>query len=864
LEALNWSVIYGLFSFVAASVSVAIAIYLAPHWKNISVRVLIFLMVAVAVWSLAYGMEFISPDLTLKLWWVKVEYFGAAWVGPLIFSFILVIAGGKWQLNKTGYVLLSFVPLLVIILVLTNNDHHLMWSHAWLDLSGRAPAMAYSREIGFWGYTAVSYILILVGTIVLIHSLISARGIFRKQLVVVLVGIMFPWFSNVLYLFGFEELKTLDLTPVSFTISGIAFSWGLLRYQMLDLIPLAHKAVLDSMGDPIIALDMNDRILEINRAAQTLFKTSALVPAQNEVKEVFPLLYEQIVKFRQHHPIDVETSFAVETMLTYWNLRISPLLSRKEKQIGWLIILRDITDRDTAEKAVKESERIQRIILEASPNPIVYYNKTGEVTYLNPAFTKVFGWHLDELLGKRIDFVPEENFEETKKAIQKTYDKPSGNYNFITRRITKTGEILDVSINSTLSRTKDGSPGSMVVNFTDITKIKKTENELRNTKNFIRSIINSMPSILIGLNIDGVVTQWNAETQRLTGILADQAEGSLLKDIFPQLSGHIPNVRQTIEKRKVGKETKATLTIAGKMMLTDITIYPILSASFQGAVIRVDDISERVRIEEMMVQSEKMLSVGGLAAGMAHEINNPLAGILQNTQVIRNRLSRDLPANIKAAEECGIKLENLKAYMEKRNIFSMMELVTSSGHRAAQIVENMLSFSRKSNRRKSSHYLSDIMEATIELVKNDYRMKKRYDFRSIEIVKEYQENIPAVSCEKSEIQQVFLNILKNGAEAMVDAGISSPKFIIRYFRQQDQVVFEIEDNGLGMDQETKKRIFEPFFTTKDVGVGTGLGLSVSYFIITENHKGVLTVESIPGKRTIFVIKLPIKQIKNTL
>jgi len=824
----------------------------------------LLLMAAVAIWSLAYGMEFISPGLALKLWWVKTEYVGAVWVSMLFFSFVLTIAGGKWQLNKTGYVLLTIVPLMILLLVLTNENHHLMWSLAWMDLGGRAPAVNYIREAGFWGFVSFSYCLLFLATLILIRSLVSARGIFRKQLVSVLVGAAFPWASNILYLFGFEELKYLDLTPVSFTISGIAFSWGLLRYQMLNLIPLAHETVMDSMGDPVIVLDLGDRILDINTAAQTICKINKLTWAHHMLKDAFPALFEQVVRYRQPHPVEIETSFVVETLIKQWSLRIFPLLNKKNKHIGWLIILRDITDRKNAENALKESERIHRVMLEASPNPIVYYNETGEVTYLNPAFTRVFGWSLKELWGKRVDFVPEENREQTKKALQKTIANPEGNYGFITRRYTKTGDILDVSINSSVHRAKDGSSTSMVVNFTDITQIKKTEHELRNTRNFIRNIINSMPSILIGLNDKGVVTQWNAEAQRLTGIPTDRAEGRRLKDVFPELSSHISNVEQIIEKQKIRKETKTSLILGKKMLLTDITVYPILSDSVRGAVVRVDDISERVRIEEMMVQSEKMLSVGGLAAGMAHEINNPLAGILQNTQVIRNRLSKKLPANIKAAKECGIELENLKAYMEKRNIFSMMELVHSSGRRAAQIVENMLSFSRKSDRRKSTHYLHDIMEATIELVKSDYSMKKQYDFRSIEIKKEYQQSVPPIPCEKSEIQQVFLNILKNGAEAMAGSGIPFPRFVIRYMRQEDYVVFEIEDNGPGIDRKTKKRIFEPFFTTKDVGVGTGLGLSVSYFIITENHNGVLSVESTPGKGTTFVIKLPVKQVKNTL
>ncbi|NOX32166.1 MAG: PAS domain S-box protein [Deltaproteobacteria bacterium] len=855
MEALNWSAIYGIFSFIAALVSVSIAIYLFPHWKNYPARVLMFLMVAVGIWSFTYGMEFISPDLVLKIWWVKAEYIGAVWIGMLLFCFVLAMAGKK-RLGKKGYMLLSIVPLTVIILVFTNSNHHLMWSLAWLDLSGRAPAVVYSREAGFWVFMGFSYILILFATIILIHSLIHARGIYRKQLVTVLVGAGFPWFANALYLFGFEGLRLLDLTPVAFTISGIAFSWGLMRYQMLSLIPLAHETVIESMGDPVIALDMDDQILDVNKIAQDIFKINRVIPARNALKDVFPVLYEKVVKYREKSPVEVETAFALGKLLKQWNLRLLPLVNRKEKHIGWLVILRDITDSKNAENALKESERIHRIVLEASPNPIVFYNDVGEVTYLNPAFTRVFGWTMDELWGKRIDFLPKENLAETKEVLKKTIDNPGGNYDFITRRYTKAGDILDVSINSALYRAKDGSATSMVVNFTDITKIKRAEHELVNTKNYTRSIINSMPSIIIGVDDKGIVTQWNTEARQLTGIPADKAEGSALKDVFPKLSCHISNVRQTIKKQKV------SLKIGNKSILADITIYPILSGSINGSVIRVDDISERARIEEMMVQSEKMLSVGGLAAGMAHEINNPLAGILQNIQVIRNRLTKDLPANIKTARECGIDFGDLKVYMEKRNIFSMMELVNSSGRRAAQIVANMLSFSRKSDRRKSTHYLHDIMESTIELVQNDYSMKKQYDFRSIEIIREYRENIPPVLCERGEIQQVFLNILKNGAEAMTDSGILSPRFIIRYLRQGDNVVFKIEDNGPGIEREIRKRIFEPFFTTKDVGIGTGLGLSVSYFIITENHNGALTVESSPGKGSTFIIELPVKQVKN--
>jgi len=273
-----------------------------------------------------------------------------------------------------------------------------------------------------------------------------------------------------------------------------------------------------------------------------------------------------------------------------------------------------------------------------------------------------------------------------------------------------------------------------------------------------------------------------------------------------------------------------------------------------------------------------MLSVGGLAAGMAHEINNPLAGIMQNIQVVRNRMSGKLSKNIAAAEECGISIEAIETYMEKREIFRMIESVMESGKRAAKIVDNMLSFSRKSDESVAPHSLCDILDKSLELAENDYDLKKKFDFRQIEIVREYDQTMPQVTCEGSKIQQVILNLLKNGAQAMAEGKgrtsddrqlktegepeISVPRFILRVIPDGEMARIEIEDNGPGMDETTRKRVFEPFYTTKPVGTGTGLGMSVSYFIITENHGGSMEVESSPGKGTTFIIHLPFERNVN--
>lgn len=157
------------------------------------------------------------------------------------------------------------------------------------------------------------------------------------------------------------------------------------------------------------------------------------------------------------------------------------------------------------------------------------------------------------------------------------------------------------------------------------------------------------------------------------------------------------------------------------------------------------------------------------------------------------------------------------------------------------------------------------MDKILELAVTDYDLKKQYDFKSIKIVKEYEEDLPLVSCENTKIQQVILNILRNGAEAMQESMKTEdktyPRFTLRLVHEENthMLRMEIQDNGPGMNEATRKRIFEPFFTTKPVGGGTGLGLSVSYFIITENHGGTMDVVSELGKGTNFIIRLPVER-----
>jgi signal transduction histidine kinase len=200
-------------------------------------------------------------------------------------------------------------------------------------------------------------------------------------------------------------------------------------------------------------------------------------------------------------------------------------------------------------------------------------------------------------------------------------------------------------------------------------------------------------------------------------------------------------------------------------------------------------------------------------------------------------------------------------YLEKREIFRFLENIRASGVRASRIVANMLQFSRPSESEMVTVSLPALIDRTVELASSDYNLKKQYDFRHLEIVREYDPVLPEVLCKETEISQVLLNLLKNAAEALdrQRERADDPRIILRARRDGAMVRLEVEDNGPGMAEMVRKRVFEPFFTTKKVGSGTGLGLSVSYFIITNNHHGTMRVESVEGKGTKFIIELPIER-----
>ena len=509
----------------------------------------------------------------------------------------------------------------------------------------------------------------------------------------------------------------------------------------------------------------------------------------------------------------------------------------------------------------QRTEKMFQLVVESAPNAIVMVDSDSRIVLVNSQTERCFGYRRDELLGKPIEVLIPERLREHHPAYVRSFKsehlaRPMGlGRNLFGLR--KDGSEFPIEVG--LSPVETEQELLILSAIVDISERVRSDRELQRMRTYLKNIIDSMPSVLVGVDKSGRVTEWNQSAEKATGVATDKAVGQPFNTLFPELESQLDNIKQAIRTHASMHTERLITEKNGETCYADVMVYPLLANGSAGAVIRVDDITNRVRIEQMMVQTEKMMSVGGLAAGMAHEINNPLSGVLQSCQNIQRRLSPELEPNRRSAEALGVDMERMYHYLDERGILGFVDAIQQSASRASHIVADMLAYSRSSSTTDlQPARVVDMLETVVRLAASDYDLKKKYDFKQIEIVHDLDPELDTLVCDHTEIEQVLLNLVKNAAQAMAEGGARpSPRIILRTRREEDYGRIEIQDNGPGMDVQTQRRVFEPFFTTKEVGIGTGLGLSVSYFIVTEQHNGTMDVASNPGEGTCFTIRLPL-------
>jgi len=539
-------------------------------------------------------------------------------------------------------------------------------------------------------------------------------------------------------------------------------------------------------------------------------------------------------------------------------------LYREGNIYGANVVVEDITEQKQSEEALKKSEQRLKDIFDSMREGYYRADMEGNIIWTNRAALEMGGYtHEREIIGKNIADNFYLNPEQRTSFAEQLLSEGTSSIEVMIKK--KDGQIATMKADSRLIYDQDGNPAYVDGIFWDITERKAAEAEIENTRRYLESIINSSPSIIICYDEAFKITQWNKAAEELTGLHKSEVLNQPIKDIFPHYEKYKGDFDLALTRRKPLRREKESFELNNRIYLFDLILYPLVGYGAKGVVARIDDVTERVSMEETMIQTEKMMSLGGMSAGMAHEINNPLAGILQTTQNLVRRLNPDpkrypnvLQTNLELAEKCGVDPEKIREYLELRGAFSALDGINSAGQRVVKIIRNMLEFGRDNSSKIQPEPLHELLNKSIELARQDYDLKQHYDFKNIDLVRDFDQRLRDVPCSKSEFEQVILNLLKNSAESLNEIRDKDhvPQITLKTLRKGQIAQIKIVDNGPGMDLATQKRIFDPFFTTKDVGQGTGLGLSVSYFIIKNHHRGEIFVESVPGSGTTFTIQLP--------
>ncbi len=341
----------------------ALAIYSFTSRPVPGSRIFAFLMLAVFIWSAAYAVELSSLTLQAMLICIAFEYIGIVSIPPLWLMLTLTLTGRSRLVNRRTIILLFIIPLSTLLLNVTNQLHFLYYSRVNVDYSGPIPLLAINIGPWYIVFMVFYYICMLTGTVLLLFKLRSPSRLYRLQAMTLLIGVAVPWIVNILYvIFNVKPYGHLDLTPFAFAVTGLVASWGIFRYGLFDVVPIAHELVIQSMNEGLVVLDKQNRIVDCNLAARRFFSWNE-VPAGLHLDQACKQSPEMSSILQSNAPRHAEISFEREGTIYYYETNLSELKTRRGKSLGRTLLLHDITNEKRAEKDLwKANESLQQML----------------------------------------------------------------------------------------------------------------------------------------------------------------------------------------------------------------------------------------------------------------------------------------------------------------------------------------------------------------------------------------------------------------------------------------------------------------------------------------------------------------------
>ncbi len=590
-----------------------------------------------------------------------------------------------------------------------------------------------------------------------------------------------------------------------------------------------HRLVVETSGDAIVITDLQRRIAFANPAAVTLFARDGALPGTLVDDLLAPGQQERV---RDHE----QMAFAgrpqrYETVIQrpggdqrLVSVATAPLRD-VERVTGIVASMRDVTDERRARDAVLLSEARYRNLFETATDLIFTIDPAGGITSANDATCRAVALEPHEVLGRNLLlFLAPRDAEEAKVHFAAALRGEARRYDCLLRRPSGEERLLSVT-NSPIRQGRDviGILGIA----RDVTDERARAQALARSEDRYTRLVESASDAIFTVDEEGNFTSVNKALEVASGksrdlllgrhfttAMQDSPDRDKLWTVFAEtLRGH----RGRAEFRFTGPD--------GEARTASILASPIAEGDrITGGLAVVRDVSDEKVLLQQVLQQEKLAAIGQLVSGVAHELNNPLAGVMAFSQLL---LAGSLTEDQQQAAET----------------------IANEGRRAAKIVNNLLTFARQHPPERSSVNINQVLRDTLAL--------RRYAMQTAQVQLDAQldDGLPPTWADTTQMQQVFLNLLTNAEHAVLQ-NAGGKRVQVRTARAGAMILVSIGDNGPGIPDDQRDRIFNPFFTTKPVGQGTGLGLSLSDGIVRE-HGGRIRVESAPGAGATFIVELPL-------
>lgn len=617
---------------------------------------------------------------------------------------------------------------------------------------------------------------------------------------------------------------------------------SLLKIDRKKQITPGFHQYYDGLSTPIVILSPELKIIYINQAAEKHYniKRKKLIGrfCYDEFncdisKKINTCPVTKVVKNGKSYNLKILNHFGLDET----HLKAFPIKNERNEVTG--ICLEDYTNLVHVKNQVETIESRFKKIVGVAAFAIFVLGKDFKIEFANLSAEEMLQDSIENIAGT--DFRDYLRDEDIINFIESMYSDnlEMGRVCFYSDRLIYFGKDNLNVVELCLSRAKEYDENKIYIYLSNITKEIKLQDDLKKTNKFLQNLINGSPNSIIASDKNDNIIMFNEKAEKLLGYKAGEVVGKIpISRMYPD--GYIEEVKgrlRSSEHGSIGKtETVEAIVIdqQGSEIPCRLSAYLIHDKDDieEALVLIFYDLRARKQMQKeleetqmKLFQSEKMSSLGKLAAGIAHEINNPLGGIM----IFAETILEDLEENDAIRED--------------------LQRIASEARRCKNIVKGLLEFSRQTGNTMSFYNINDLIEQGMVLLEN------QAIFHNIDVIKEYDKDLPLVKCDSARLKQVFINITQNAIDAMGAKGTFTIKTGINKERQRVEI--EFSDTGSGVPKEIRQKIFDPFFSTKEVGKGTGLGLSMSYGII-KDHGGTINVKSDGRTGASFIIELPIE------